>query len=93
MHPSSLSQRPSRPVPIHAFSPSDRDDRLSRAIVGAAGPGATPGPRAAARTPSQAKPMDEPLSDWQVFTLLGGTAGGFLSLGIAALYGLSLLLP
>jgi hypothetical protein len=42
-------------------------------------------------TSSQAKPVNEPLSDWQVFTVLGGTAGGFLGLGIAALYGLSFL--
>ena len=36
--------------------------------------------------------MDEPLADWQVFTLLGGTAGGLLAVGLAGLYGLSLLL-
>ena len=36
--------------------------------------------------------MDEPLADWQVFTLLGGTAGGLLTVGLAGLYGLSLLL-
>ena len=91
MHHSSLAQRPSRPVPTHAFSPSDRDDPVSRAMESLEREGAARRAQSpSVTTPSQAKRMDEPLADWQVFTLLGGTAGGFLSLGIAALYGLSL---
>ena len=93
MRPSLPAQRPARPVPIHVVSPSDWDNRAPHAME------ESPDERAARRAransvsaSSQARAMDEPLTDWQVFTLLGGTAGGLLTLGIAGLYGLSLLL-
>lgn len=88
MQTTSLAPRPARPMPIHAVAPLERGGHADEAPDGRAREGAT------LRAPavSQAKPMEEPLSDWQVFTLLGGTAGGMLTLGVAALYGLSLLL-
>lgn len=78
MQTSLLAPRPARPVSIHDVAPLD---------------GGHLGSELRAQATVKARTVEEPLSDWQVFTLLSGTAGGMLTLGIAALYGLSLLLP
>jgi hypothetical protein len=81
------------PAPIHAFALFGGDDHTPQMIKSRAREGAGGRVHALPVTnSSQAKSMDEPLSDWQVFALLGGSASGFLGLGIAALYGVSLLL-
>ncbi len=88
MHTSPLAPRPARPVPIHAVVPLENSDQRSDTSHSRAPSDAT----RRAQATSKAMQRNEPLSDWQVFTLLGGTAGGMLTFGIAALYGLSLLL-
>jgi hypothetical protein len=86
--------RPIRPGPIHAFAPLVRDEhKVNRTETHAE---VAPSLRAQAvsvAVSSQAKPQEETLSDWKLFALPGRTAGGFLSLGLEALCGVSLLLP
>jgi hypothetical protein len=94
MQTSSLVTRPARPAPIHAFAPPDEGEHQASPTEAHAEVAPRLRPQAASLAiASRAKPQAEPLPDWQVFALLGGTAGGFLSLGLAALYGVSLLLP
>lgn len=89
MQTSLLAPRPARPVSIHDVAPLDGGHLGSEPMQFRAREEAA----LRAQATVKARTVEEPLSDWQVFTLLSGTAGGMLTLGIAALYGLSLLLP
>jgi hypothetical protein len=93
MQTSPIAPQPVRLPPIHAFSSLDGADQEPRRREDHDHPRAALIARATpVAAAAQARPNSEPLADWQVFTLLGGSALALVTAGVGGLYALSLLL-